>query len=857
MAENVTIKEVQQTMAAAKTDVQSGHDSMITDSHGGEIVPGQMVQRYNNDIIVPATRYTEDRDTGVKTYQDNKFGFIRTDKNFTEIDTADNSVCPSKEWVNTTIGDKSSKGSLNRINVSDGSGGWNESFGFAYDPSSSEFRIASDDDKEIQIRSGIDKDIEIIGKYDASNEYSMMKVYNNDSDADHGSIIAPQSTITGIDSTTSDKVLITREWYNEKSTSGGATLQAEYRWSTSLTGDPGSGKVAGDNADTSLSTELRVSKTTNVGADAGRVLLTIDDDDKLYIQDISDSSVYYLCIVTGASVDNTTYVTIPISIESSGVQISNNAKSSFIILAGAATPTLTKVLTAGNDANNIKITNIGNATADGDALNRISADGRYLQLSGGTMSGDIIMSSANIQMLGNDLENVNQLSFQTGGTLNTSGFSSQGDVISFSNILPTEPNYGLFLQNLAGVNQGVRLSWWDSVLDEYREIQINDNGVKCTNTLAQIVAIGNAAVATKEYVDQEASGATQNLSEVLTEGNDAGGLDINNYRRMLSDNYYHAGFEYLGVKYGQMSLGCVWDSGLGSYTASQTTYKPMLTQIAGNGAWAWLRGTAIPSNIGDVVSFETEMYLSSDGKLGLGLNTPSTILEVNGPVGSQFRISRDIAPTQYSEISGGASLMEFKSVSSAHSVFSFVSDNTVTPLESMRIDANGTATLPRVNNTNIDTAGAKALTTKEYCDANYSGGVETFSLAFGREFNSSLFSAVFFPASPGYEEDATANPRVYSTIPVNSTITKITWYANVNNTTSFTLRLAKATLVDGVPSNDTYTYTNIGTITGRTHTFTGLSISLSAGDHICLEADSVSGGSNLKGVNIVVSGTED
>ena len=89
------------------------------------------------------------------------------------------------------------------------------------------------------------------------------------------------------------------------------------------------------------------------------------------------------------------------------------------------------------------------------------------------------------------------------------------------------------------------------------------------------------------------------------------------------------------------------------------------------------------------------MRITSIGRVGIGNTNPSTSLEVRGAVNSQFRLSRDSSSaTQYCEISGGASIMKFKSVSStptsaAHSVFLFISDDGTDELERMRIDSSG------------------------------------------------------------------------------------------------------------------------------------------------------------------------
>lgn len=53
----------------------------------------------------------------------------------------------------------------------------------------------------------------------------------------------------------------------------------------------------------------------------------------------------------------------------------------------------TGVPTAATPWNSQKITGLGNATADADALNRVTADARYLALSGGTVAGTVTATS--------------------------------------------------------------------------------------------------------------------------------------------------------------------------------------------------------------------------------------------------------------------------------------------------------------------------------------------------------------------------------------------------------------------------------------------------------------------------------
>jgi len=90
--------------------------------------------------------------------------------------------------------------------------------------------------------------------------------------------------------------------------------------------------------------------------------------------------------------------------------------------------------------------------------------------------------------------------------------------------------------------------------------------------------------------------------------------------------------------------------------------------------------------------------LQANGNVGIGTTSPNASLEISGPWGSQFRISRDIQQGQYSEISGGGSSMKFKSVeSSTHSSFLFVSDNGTDEVERMRIDASGNVGIGTTN----------------------------------------------------------------------------------------------------------------------------------------------------------------
>ena len=113
--------------------------------------------------------------------------------------------------------------------------------------------------------------------------------------------------------------------------SGGASLQTEYKFSTSIAAaDPGTGRVAYNNAVPANVTQIYLSETTDLGFDASGVLSTIDEGDVAYVQQKGDATRYAEFNIEGPAVDNGAWWTIPVSAGSTGALPSNNALVSVI-----------------------------------------------------------------------------------------------------------------------------------------------------------------------------------------------------------------------------------------------------------------------------------------------------------------------------------------------------------------------------------------------------------------------------------------------------------------------------------------------------------------------------------------------
>lgn len=142
---------------------------------------------------------------------------------------------------------------------------------------------------------------------------------------------SPGDTYTRVDGVQSNKYLHrgvsanNTDWYNF-SLIGGTALGETWAFNTATSGDPGSKKYLLNNATQSSATAIHVSDTADNGVDFSSVLLKLTTNDSIYIQQSDDPSRYMLMTVTGPAVDQTTYVQIPISVQSSGTAFTSNKK---------------------------------------------------------------------------------------------------------------------------------------------------------------------------------------------------------------------------------------------------------------------------------------------------------------------------------------------------------------------------------------------------------------------------------------------------------------------------------------------------------------------------------------------------
>lgn len=94
---------------------------------------------------------------------------------------------------------------------------------------------------------------------------------------------------------------------------GESLLSSTFRWTGSLTGDPGKGHV-GVNANTVASiSALHLSESTAAGNDARPMLLTLAIGDKFAISDPADAEANIHGLVAGTPIDNGAWWTVPVS----------------------------------------------------------------------------------------------------------------------------------------------------------------------------------------------------------------------------------------------------------------------------------------------------------------------------------------------------------------------------------------------------------------------------------------------------------------------------------------------------------------------------------------------------------------
>jgi hypothetical protein len=133
---------------------------------------------------------------------------------------------------------------------------------------------------------------------------------------------------------------------------GATALGGTWRFSsTTTTADPGSKNFRLNNATQASATEMYINDVAQSNVDMSTILANLSTDNRIYIQDEGDATLFHLIRVTGTPTDNTGWFTVPIAVESSGTDLSNNNNCGFIFFftssAGAAS-TLQSAYDAGN-----------------------------------------------------------------------------------------------------------------------------------------------------------------------------------------------------------------------------------------------------------------------------------------------------------------------------------------------------------------------------------------------------------------------------------------------------------------------------------------------------------------------------
>lgn len=110
-----------------------------------------------------------------------------------------------------------------------------------------------------------------------------------------------------------------------------------YQWSTSTSGDPGSGKIRGNNATITSITEIAVSETDSAGGAMGGVIDTWDSGTssvkaRIKISKEGATQNFHYFYITGAGTDQGSYWTFPVSYTSTSGTISNGDNCAVLVI---------------------------------------------------------------------------------------------------------------------------------------------------------------------------------------------------------------------------------------------------------------------------------------------------------------------------------------------------------------------------------------------------------------------------------------------------------------------------------------------------------------------------------------------
>jgi len=110
-----------------------------------------------------------------------------------------------------------------------------------------------------------------------------------------------------------------------------------YQWSTSTSGDPGSGKIAGNNATIASITQLAISETDSAGGSMANVIATWDDSTSsvratVKISKEGATQNFHAFQITGAGTDQGSYRTFPVTYVATSGTISNADSCAVLVI---------------------------------------------------------------------------------------------------------------------------------------------------------------------------------------------------------------------------------------------------------------------------------------------------------------------------------------------------------------------------------------------------------------------------------------------------------------------------------------------------------------------------------------------
>jgi hypothetical protein len=135
--------------------------------------------------------------------------------------------------------------------------------------------------------------------------------------------------------TTDEYYHLTASEYANISGAGAVNTSVQLPWkydNSTVSGDPGSSKFRLNNLTVASSTELYISRTTNNAVDGYNILNNLGIGDKIYLQRSDDATQAILVTISGTKTNNTTWFSIPITVDSAAASPTFTDKKVFSFL---------------------------------------------------------------------------------------------------------------------------------------------------------------------------------------------------------------------------------------------------------------------------------------------------------------------------------------------------------------------------------------------------------------------------------------------------------------------------------------------------------------------------------------------